>query len=368
MIQLIVEILRSAGMNPGFFRLVDFVTFRALMAMATALALSVWLGFPVIVFLYRRLFRDTSGELLSLSQGEKRGTPTGGGLLILLTALASMLLWGDLDSPYFLPLTLGFAFMGMVGFVDDFLKARFKSSLVGLGQLAKTALQLLFAIPFAVYFVSPASPVPEELRTAIFIPFYKSPVVDLGAIGFLVFASFAIFSIINAVNITDGMDGLVAGTSVLSLGVYSVFAYVLGHTVFASYLLFPYVAGVQEVAVFGAVLIGAILGFLWYNAFPAMVFMGDTGSLSIGGAIAMMALFVKQEMLFLIVGGLFVLEIFTSLVQDKVGMRVGRRIVHRAPFHYAVSHRGIPEPKVVVRLWIASLVLAAIGLLSLKVR
>ena len=368
MIRILVEFFRELGIDPGFFRLVDFLTFRGLMGMVTALGLSLLLGPRVIVFLYTKGFRDTSGEFLSISVHSKRGTPTGGGILILTATLLSIVIWGDFRNPFLPVLVFGFLYLAAVGFSDDFLKVRFRSSLVGLSQIAKTALLLLFAIPFSLYFVSSSSPVPETLRTLIHVPFYKNPVLDLGSAGFVLFAVFAIFSIINAVNITDGMDGLLGGTAMLTAGVYVVFAYVLGHRLLADYLLFPFVPGSGEVAVFGAVLIGSILGFLWFNTYPAQMFMGDTGSLSIGGALAMMAFFTKQEILFVLVGGVFVLEIFTSLLQDKIGMRLGRRLVYRAPFHYSVAHQGVAEPKVVMRLWILAFCLAVIGLLSLKVR
>jgi len=368
-IDLVISWLRHAGVDFGFFRLMDYPTFRALMGMATALGLSLMLGFRIIVMLYREGYRDTSGELLSIADTQsKRGTPSAGGVMMLLTACTSVALWCDLENPFVPPLLLGFLYLGMVGFVDDFQKARLKSSLGGLGQLAKTLLQLAFLVPFALYFVSSHSPVPQTLQTLIHIPFYKYPLLDLGSVGFVFFTVFAMFSIVNAVNFTDGMDGLLGATSVLAVGVYVIFAYVIGQQALADRLLFPYIPGVSEIVVFGAVLMGSVLGFLWFNAYPAEVFMGDTGSLAIGGAIAMMAFFVKQEMLFVVVGGLFVLEILTSLVQDKIGYRIGRRLVHRAPFHHSLTHRGIAETKVVVRLWILSLMLALIGLLSLKVR
>ena len=291
MIRLLIHALRDVGVDPGFFRLAESLTFRTLMGLATALALALVFGNRIISMLYRRRFRDTSGEHLSIGIHSKRGTPTGGGLLILLSTTVSAVLWADLTSPFIWPLLLGFIYLGLVGFVDDFLKVRFKSSLVGLSQLAKTFLQLLFAIPFAVYFVSSVCPLPEELRTVIQIPFYKYPLFDIGSIGFVLFTVFTLFAIINAVNITDGMDGLLGGTSILTTLVYLVFAYVIGNSELSSFLLFSYVPGTGEVAVFGAMLIGAVLGFLWFNAYPAQVFMGDTGSLAIGGVLGMMAFF-----------------------------------------------------------------------------
>ncbi len=368
MIKLLVTWLDLEGADLGFLRLMNYITVRALLGMATAMFLSVLFGFRFIVFAYDHNLRDSSGDHLSLTVHSKRGTPTAGGLLVLATTLVALGLWGDFENAYFWPLLAGFAYLCLVGFIDDFLKARFKSSLSGLSQLGKTFLLLLYIVPFAIYLVSDLSPVPAAQRTLLYVPFYKAPLLDLGSFAYAAFVVFAVFSIINAVNIADGMDGLLCGTSSLTLGVYVIFAYVLGNSVFSAYLLFPYMAGAGEMAVVGGTLMGAILGFMWFNTYPAEIFMGDTGSLGIGGVIAMLAFLTKQEMLFLIVGGVFVFEILSSLVQQKIGDRLGRRILTRAPFHHAMSHRGIPEPKVVIRFWIVSLILASIGILSLKIR
>lgn len=368
MIKLLVEALQSAGYDIGFLRLVNYLSFRAIMGMVTSLLFALMFGFRFTVFLYRRKLRDVSGDIEAISAFGKRGTPTAGGLLVLVSVAFSILLWGNLTNRVTLVLILGFFYMGFVGFIDDFQKVRFKSSLSGLSQLGKTALLLLFIVPFALFLISPLNPVSEPLRTVIFIPFLKNPVFALSPGLYIVFVIFAVFSIINAVNITDGLDGLLGGTAILTIGVYIIFAYIIGNAVYASYLLFPFVPGTGEIAVFGSVLIGALFGFLWFNTYPAEIFMGDTGSLAVGGAIAMIAFLTKQEMLFPIVGGLFVFEIFTSLLQQKVGGRLGRRILHRAPFHHEMTHRGIAEPKVVVRLIIVSILLALIALLSLKVR
>jgi len=368
MIKLLIELLKLSGINFGFFRLINYITFRAIMGMATAMLFSLVFGFKFILFLYRKKFRDTSGETLSINAYSKRGTPTAGGALIISSALFSLLLWGDFKNPFFLVLLTGFLYFGFVGFLDDFQKTRFKSSLSGLSQLGKTVLILLYIIPFSFYYISPLCPVPQKLKTLIYIPFYKNPILNLGEIGFLLFIIFVMFSVINAVNITDGMDGLLSGVSVLTIGVYVVFAYIIGNFIASSHYLFPYIRGAGEISVFGAVLIGSILGFLWYNSYPAEVFMGDTGSLAIGSSIAIMLFFTKQEMLFVISGGVFILEIFTSFLQEKIGNRLGRRIIYRAPIHHSLTHMGIAEPKAVIRIWIVAIILALISLLSVKVR
>lgn len=368
MIDAIIVLLEHAGIHFGFFRLMDYLVFRALMGMATSLGLTLLFGFRLIALLYEKGYRDTSGDFLSIDTGSKRGTPTAGGIMILIATTLSVVLWARFENPFVLPLLIGFLYCGLVGFLDDALKVRFKSSLSGMGQLAKTFLLLLFAIPFALYFVSPLNPVPENLRTLINLPFVKPPVLHLAVLVFATFVVFTVFSIVNSVNITDGLDGLLASTSVVTIGVYVVFAWVLENTRVAERLLFSPIPGAGEVAVFGTILMGSVLGFLWYNAYPAEVFMGDTGSLAIGAALAMMALFTKQEMLFIIVGGVYVLEIFTSLVQEKIGSRFGRRIFYRAPYHHSMVHRGIAETKTVTRIWILSLLLGLVGLLSLKIR
>jgi len=368
MIKLLVDALMGNGMDIGVLRLVNYLSFRVIMGMVTSLLFALTFGFRFIVFLYRKKLRDVSGDISAINAFGKRGIPTAGGLLVMLSVAFSVLLWGDLTNRFTVVLVGGFLYLGLVGFIDDFQKVRFKSSLSGLSQLGKTVLLLLFIVPFALFLVSGLNPVPEPLRTVIFIPFLKNPVLNLSTGLYIVFVIFAVFSIVNAVNITDGLDGLLGGTAILTIGVYMIFAYIIGNAVYASYLLFPFVAGTGEIAVFGAILIGALFGFLWFNTYPAEVFLGDTGSLAVGGAIAMMAFLTKQELLFPIVGGLFVFEIFTSLLQQKIGGRLGRRILHRAPFHHEMTHRGIAEPKVVVRLIIVSILLALVALLSLKVR
>ncbi len=367
MIKLIIELFQSNGIDFGFFRLINYVTFRALMGMVFSLLFCLVYGSDFIVFLYKKGMKDTSGEA-DVSSYSKKGTPTAGGLLIIISTLFSLFFWGDFRNIYVVVLVMGFLYAGFVGFIDDFLKVRFKSSLSGLSQLGKTLMLFAFIVPFAIFYLSSLNPMQDGLKTLIFLPFYKNPVIDLPDILFGVFIVFTMFSIINAVNIVDGMDGLLGGTSVLTIGVYAVFAYVIGNKILSQYLLFPYIPGIEEVVIFCSILIGGIVGFLWFNTYPAEVFMGDTGALAIGNVIAMVAFFLKQEFLFLIVGGLFVFEIFTSLLQDKVGSKIGRRLLYRAPYHHTLTHMGIAEPKAVVRLWLISVILALIGLLSLKIR
>ncbi len=367
MIKLIIELFQANGVNYGFFRLANYITFRALMGMVFSLMFCLIYGSDFIVFLYKKGMKDTSGET-KVSAYSKKGTPTAGGLLIIISVVFSLFFWGDFRNIYVIVLLIGFLYTGFVGFIDDFLKVRFKSSLLGLSQMAKTLMLFAFIIPFAVFYLSSLNPMQDGLKTLIYIPFYKNALMMLPDFVFGIFIVFTLFSIINAVNIVDGMDGLLSGTSVLTVGVYTVFAYVIGNKELSQYLLFPYIPGTEEVVIFCSILIGGIIGFLWFNTYPAEIFMGDTGSLAIGSVIGMVAFFLKQEFLFLIIGGLFVFEIFTSLLQEKIGSRLGRRIVYRAPYHHTLTHKGIAEPKAVVRLWLISIILALIGLLSLKIR
>jgi phospho-N-acetylmuramoyl-pentapeptide-transferase len=366
-IEILIEFLRDNGFHPGFLRIFDYITFRVLMAAVTALVLEVAFGHTFIVFLYRERFRDTGGDFLSLKTSDKRGTPTGGGLLIMIVVGVSLLLWGKLTNEYMIAASSAFFYFGVVGLFDDWQKVRLKSSLFGLSQIAKTLLQLAFIVPFAAWFVA-MSPLPASHRHTFFVPFVKDFALDYGPLVFGAFIVFTFFSIVNAVNITDGMDGLVTGPAVLTASLYGIFGYILSNAVLSKYLLFTFLPGAGELTVFAGALAGGLFGFLWFNAYPAEVFMGDTGSMSIGAALAALAFLTRQELLFPIAGGVFVASIFTSLVQEKVGMRLGRRILVRAPLHHAHAYKGIAEPKVVVRYWIVSILLMLIAALSIKLR
>jgi phospho-N-acetylmuramoyl-pentapeptide-transferase len=368
MIEVLVDALKSYGWNPGFFRIFDYITFRVIMAALTALVVELLFGHSFIVLLYRKRFRDTGGEYLSLDTHSKRGTPTGGGLIIMLAVAVALLLWGRMRNPYLAGAMAAFFYFGLVGWFDDWQKVRFKSSLFGLGQLAKTLLQLLFIVPFAYWLVSPLSPLPAAVRTTFLLPFARGVAYDVGPWVFGAFIVFVFFSIVNSVNITDGMDGLVTGPAIMTAALYGVFSYILGNVNYSHYLFFPHFPDISELAIFCGALIGGIIGFLWFNAYPAEVFMGDTGSMSIGAGLAAMAFLTRQEMLFPLLGGVFVASIASSLIQEKIGMRIGRRIFLRAPLHHAQAYKGIAEPKVVVRYWIISLILALIAALSIKVR
>ena len=217
--------------------------------------------------------------------------------------------------------------------------------------------------------MSPHGPNGPELATQFFVPFYKYPLLDPAAFVYAAFICFFVLFVSNAVNITDGLDGLAITPSLFVMGVLGIFAYVEGNVIYSTYLFYPYLRGAGELTVFGAAFLGAGLAFLWYNAYPAQIFMGDTGSLAIGGSMAVVSVLLKQEMLFPILGGLFVAEALSSQIQDKIGVRwLGKRLFYRAPLHHDLQHHGIAETKVVIRLWIIAGLLALVALATLKLR
>jgi phospho-N-acetylmuramoyl-pentapeptide-transferase len=367
-IEWLTLLLADLGVRAGAFRLFGYLSFRLVMAALTALVLTLVFGHRVIVGLYRAGLRDTGGDHASLRVDSKRGTPTAGGLLIVGSTLASLALWGRWSSYYLLAAVAALAWFGLVGLFDDWLKVRLQSGLFGLGQAAKTVLQLLFAVPFACWLVSSSSPLPPGLRSTVLVPFARHAAWEVAPWAFAAFVILAFYAIVNAVNITDGLDGLAAGPSALTATLYGVYAYVLGNAITSRYLLFEHQPGVGELAVFAGALVGALSGFLWFNAYPAEVFMGDTGSMAVGASLATMAFLTRQELLFPLAGGVFVATVFTSLVQQKIGDRVGRRIFLRAPIHHSWVHRGVAEPKVVIRTWIVAVMLTLAAALSLKLR
>jgi len=370
MIKLFLDLMRAMGLNVGFFRLIDYLSFRIIIAVITSLSISIIFGHRFIYFLYKKKYQDTSGDFMSISFGSKKGTPTMGGIFISLTTLISVLLWADLRNTFVLVLILSLIYFTLLGFLDDYFKSKFKSSIAGLTQKIKTLLMLLFIIPFSFFYISSLNPIDASLKTKIFLPFVKNPVLDLGNIIFILFIIITFFAIVNAVNFTDGMDGLLGGLSLMNFSVYLIFAYISGSSYYAKYLFLPSIPEALGITVFLSAMIGSIIGFLWFNFYPAEVFMGDSGSLAIGSTISITLFFIKQEFLFLIVGGVFVIEMLSSFLNDKLAnMSIfGRRIVYRAPYHYTLRHKGLSEPKAVARLLIIGFILALIGLISIKIR
>jgi len=286
-----------------------------------------------------------------------------GGTLILMAIAAGTLLWGDLRSPYVwtvLAVTLGY---GAIGFVDDYRKLTRKDP-KGLSARAKFLWQTAIAIVAASYLYAIADQ-PQE--TALLIPYLKGMVIPLGAF-FIVFTVLVVVGTSNAVNLTDGLDGLATMPAVLVAGALGVFAYAAGNAIFSRYLGIPYVEGAGELLVFCAALAGAGLGFLWFNAYPAQVFMGDVGALALGGALGTVAVVVRQELVLVIMGGIFVLETLSVVIQVASFKLRGKRVFRMAPLHHHYELKGWAEPKVIVRFWIITVILVLVGLASLKIR
>jgi phospho-N-acetylmuramoyl-pentapeptide-transferase len=347
------------------FNLFRYLTFRTGGAIVTALVLSFLLGPATIRWLRRRQshgqpIRDDGpeGHLLT-----KKGTPTMGGLLILIALSVSTLLWSDLSNRYVwavLLVTLGF---GLVGFGDDYLKLSRKSS-KGLPGKVKLLLEILVAGAIAWWITDIAR---APLNTALAIPFLKNVLVELGWF-FVPVACLVIVGASNAVNLTDGLDGLAIVPVMIVAGCFALIAYLAGNAVFAAYLQIHAVPGAGELAVFCGALVGASLGFLWFNAPPAMVFMGDTGSLSCGGALGAISVITKNELVLAIIGGLFVLETVSVIVQVASYKMTGRRVFRMAPLHHHYEKKGWKEQTIVIRFWIIALILALAGLSTLKLR
>lgn len=347
----------------------DYITFRALMAVLTSFLIGILSGSKLIKIIYQLNFRDKSRDYGDVSNRSKDGTPTMGGIIIFLSFFISVLVWGKLEN-YFLGILLFSAFwFTSLGFCDDYLKKMRGGSDQGMNRGLKFFFQILFGVILGLLVLSrqPAG-YPPDIITKLFVPFVKAPLVDLKFF-YYPFVVLVIICIANAINFADGLDGLATVPASMTIFVYAVFAYVLSNFKVAEYLMFPYIKGAEELVVALAALIGALGAFLWFNAYPAQIFMGDTGALFLGGVIATTAVLLKKELLFVIAGGVFVLEFISVFVQDYIGIKLlKRRIFYRAPIHHSYQFLGISEPKIVVRFWILAIIFTLISLISLKVR
>jgi phospho-N-acetylmuramoyl-pentapeptide-transferase len=369
MIYEICNFLFPVSESFSFFRLVNYISFRAILSALTAIIFVLIFSRHFILFVHKCCFLDQIRETGVRSALDKRGTPTMGGVLIIGAVLISMILWGNWRSPFMLWSLAGMLWFGLLGLWDDVSKVRSKSGDRGLSEGRKLLLQGFFSLVFAWVCVGPYAPLGSALSTKVFVPFYKYPLADIGPWLYGSFIFLFVIFVSNAVNITDGLDGLAITPSVFVVAVLGIFAYVEGNRIYSSYLYYPFLRGAGELTIFGAAFVGAGLGFLWYNAYPAQIFMGDTGSLAIGGTMAVMSVLLKQEMLFPLLGALFIAEALSSQMQDKIGVKwIGRRIFFRAPLHHDLQHRGIAETKVVIRLWIVAGILALVSLATLKLR
>ena len=338
-----------------------FITFRAIYATITALVIAFIIGPWVIEKLSRLQIGQTIRKVGPESHFKKEGTPTMGGTLILLAIVGPTLLWADLTNLYVwvtLLVTVGF---GVVGFIDDYRKVKLKSS-DGLSARQKMLWLMLISLAAAsTLYVYP------PFQTTLAFPFFKGVVPDLG-IFYIPFAMIVIVGASNAVNLTDGLDGLAIGPMIIASGTYLLFAYLAGNARLAEYLQISSVQGAGELAVLCGAMVGAGLGFLWFNTYPAQVFMGDVGSLSLGGALGTIAVITKQEIVLVIVGGIFVVEALSVIFQVTSFRLYGKRIFRMAPIHHHFELKGWPEPKIIVRFWIISIILALVALSTLKLR
>ena len=356
----LAEYLSQYDSSFGVFR---YLTLRTILSVLTALVISFIVGPPMI----RRLSAYKIGQTVRNdgpeSHLEKAGTPTMGGALILVAIAVSTLLWADLGNRYTWVVLLTTLLFGIIGWVDDYKKLVHKDP-KGLIARYKYFWQSVGGLAAAAYLYYTAT---SPAETQLFIPFVKEWVFDLGP-WFILFTYFVIVGTSNAVNLTDGLDGLAIMPTVLVGGALGLFAYVTGHSQIASYLLLDYLPGVGELAVFCGAIVGAGLGFLWFNTYPASVFMGDVGALALGAALGVVAVCVRQELVLFIMGGVFVMETVSVILQVASFKMTGKRIFRMAPLHHHFELKGWPEPRVIVRFWIITVILVLVGLASLKLR
>lgn len=352
-------------------RVLRYITVRAVAGAGTAFLISVFLG-PWVIEQLRRLkvgqyVRKEEAPPLFELHGKKQGTPTMGGVLIILSVLVSVFLWADPGNVMVWLVQATLVYMGLVGFWDDYTKVVRKRS-KGIKARSKMALQLIWTAAIVGFLL--AWPDTALRARELMMPFLKDPLVrDMGVLGCFLFVALVLVGATNAVNLTDGLDGLAIGCSSSVALSYLVMSYVAGHAAFAGYLNVPHIRGSGELAVFCGCFSGACLGFLWHNCHPARVFMGDTGSLALGGALAMVAILIKQEVVLIFVGGVFVMEALSVILQVASFKLRGKRIFAMAPIHHHFEiGKGWSETQVTVRFWILSIIFALLGLLTLKIR
>lgn len=358
---MLYKLLISLQVYESAFNVFRYITFRTGLAILTALLLGLIIGGPLIRRFRHWQIRQVVRKDTPARHQEKQGTPTMGGVLILSGLIPALFLWGDLANPFIWAVSLVVIGFGLVGFWDDQVKIR-QGSGKGLRGISRVLIEAVIAGVAAVLILSQPS-----YSSELFFPFFKNLHPDIGS-WYVVFAVIVIIACANSVNLTDGLDGLATGPVLISMLVYLVFAYSAGHAVIASYLQISPVAGAGELAVFCGAMIGAGLAFLWFNAYPAEIFMGDLGSLALGGGLGVVAVIAKQELILIIVGGIFVLETVSVIFQVISYQISGRRIFQMAPLHHHFELKGWAEPKIIVRFWIISLILALLGLSVLKLR
>ena len=361
---MLLELARWLQGLENFFGLFAYLTFRGILAALTALFLSLWLG-PAVI---RKLGQLKGGQPIRKdgpqSHFSKAGTPTMGGSMILITVMLAVLMWGDLRNKYVWTVLLVMLAFGAIGWYDDWIKI-VKRDPNGLKSRWKYLLQSVFGLAAGLYLYLYAD-VPAA--TTFYVPLFKSIALPLVGISFVAIAYFWIVGFSNAVNLTDGLDGLAIMPTVLVAVGLGVFAYASGHAVFANYLQIPQVPGAGELVIICAAIAGAGLGFLWFNTYPAMVFMGDIGALALGAVLGTIAVIVRQEIVLFIMGGVFVMETLSVVIQVASFKLTGKRVFRMAPIHHHFELKGWPEPRVIVRFWIITVILVLIGLATLKLR
>ncbi|MFQ5735351.1 MAG: phospho-N-acetylmuramoyl-pentapeptide-transferase [Thermodesulfobacteriota bacterium] len=341
------------------FNVFQYISFRTIYAAVTALVLSFLIG-PMLIEKLRAL---NMGEVIRTdgpaTHSVKAGTPTMGGAIILLVVIVSVLLWGNLQNSYIWLMTFVTVGMGLIGFLDDYSKVvRKKGGMRAVTKFSAQVAVALVAVLFLYY---------TGFETVVAIPFFKEAAIDLKVL-YIPFAIFVIVGTSNAVNLTDGLDGLAIGPMTIAAATYMLFAYLAGHIKMATYLHIMHVAPAGELAVFAGAMVGASLGFLWFNTYPAQVFMGDVGSLSLGGALGTLAVITKNEVILLVVGGIFVVEALSVIFQVGSFKLTGKRVFAMAPIHHHYELKGWAEPKIIVRFWIIAIILALIAISTLKIR
>ncbi len=347
-----------------FLNVFKYITFRIGLSVVTSLIIIFLIGTPLINYFAKKQITGPirqDGPIDHIIK--KSGTPTMGGLMILIGIIVSTLLWADLKNIYIWIVLFVCASLGFLGFLDDYLKIKYKNS-TGINAKYKFFWQFtisLIAILVLVYFTD------HENILELYIPFFKNLIINLGLF-FIPFGIFVIIGSSNAVNLTDGLDGLATVPVMLVALSFSLICYLVGNTIFSNYLQIQYIPNVGELSVFCGSIVGSCLGFLWYNAPPAKIFMGDTGSLSLGGSIASVAIIAKHEIVLAIIGGLFVLETASVIIQVVSFKLTGKRVFKMAPIHHHFEKKGWAESTVVIRFWIISIILALIGLATLKLR
>jgi phospho-N-acetylmuramoyl-pentapeptide-transferase len=349
----------------SWLNLFRYVTFRAAYAAVTAFLVSFLLGPPLIRYLKAKMVQEIIRDEVPRRHLVKAGTPSMGGLLILAAIIIPTLLWADVTDPYVIVVLASTAALGLMGFVDDYLKLVSKKPLGLLARwkfIGQTALALTIGVFVYVF------PLDNGMTTVLTFPFLKDVALNLGVF-YIIFVTVTIVGSTNAVNLADGLDGLAAGAMLFTASAYAVMCYVVGHVKFSEYLQVMYVGGGAELTVYMAAMVGSLLGFLWFNSYPAQVFMGDTGALPLGGGIGTVAVLIKQELLLVVVGGVFVIETASVIIQVLYfKLTGGKRVFRMSPIHHHYELAGFAEPKIAIRFWIISAICAVIGISTLKIR